>query len=104
MKANVIGRTIEEFAEKVKKLPEVKKIILYGSRARGDFEEWSDYDVIVIVSVKNKSIEERIDKIAWDMNYRKLVSIIPVVCAESKFREEKYEPLFMNIKREGILL
>lgn len=106
MKATVtiIDPIIEEFAEKIKKLPQVKKILLYGSRARGDFEEWSDYDIMVLISEKNKGIEHRIDKIAWDINYRKLVSIVPIVYAESKFREDKYEPLFMNVRKEGIVL
>ncbi len=95
---------IEEFTGKVKKLPGVKKVILYGSRARGDFQEWSDYDIVVLVSEKNKGIERRIDEIAWDINYKKLVSIVPIVCTETKFREDKYEPLYMNVKREGIAL
>jgi len=104
MKPAVTDPIIKEFTEKVKKLPGVRKAILYGSRARGDFQEWSDYDILVIVSEKNKGIERRIDKIAWDINYRKLVSIVPIVCAESKFREDKYEPLYMNVRREGIAL
>lgn len=104
MKTVAIAPILEEFAERVRKLPEVKKIILYGSRARGDFEDISDYDVLVLVSVKNKNIEGKIDKIAWDINYRKLVSIVPILCTESRFIEEEYEPLFMNIKKEGVVL
>ncbi len=104
MRTTLQDPIIEEFVKKVKKIPEVKKVILYGSRARGDFEEWSDYDIIVFVSIKNKNIENQIDKIAWDINYKKLVSIMPLVFSESKFRTEKYEPLFMNVKREGIIL
>lgn len=104
MRAIAPDPIIEEFARKIKKLPDVKKVILYGSRARGDFQEWSDYDVLVILSGKNRTIESSIDNIAWDINYEKLVSIIPIVCTESKFQKEKYEPLFINVKREGLVL
>ncbi len=104
MRAIAQDPIVEEFARKTKKLPGVKKVILYGSRARGDFQEWSDYDVLVILSKKNRNIENCIDNIAWDINYKKFVSIIPVICTESKFRREKYEPLFINIKRERLVL
>jgi predicted nucleotidyltransferase len=104
IKTTVKDPIMEEFVQKIKQIPEVKKVILYGSRARGDFEEWSDYDIIVLVSIKNKNIESQIDNTAWNINYKRLVSIVPVICTESKFRKEKYEPLFMNIRREGIIL
>ncbi len=95
---------IEEFTGKIKKMPEVSQIILYGSRARSDFEEWSDYDVIVLVSEKNTEVETRIEEVAWDINCRKLVSIVPSIIKESRFIEDRYEPLFINVKREGVTL
>ncbi len=104
MKTVCTDPIIEEFSEKVRKFPEVRKVILYGSRARGDFEGWSDYDLIVLVSERNKDIESRIEEVAWEINYRKLVSIVPLVFNESRFLQDRYEPLFINVRREGIAL
>lgn len=36
-----------QFIEKIKKLPFVQEIILYGSRARGDHSETSDIDLAI---------------------------------------------------------
>ncbi len=38
---------------------EVKKIILFGSRARGDWDKYSDWDLLIIID-KNLSTEEKI--------------------------------------------
>lgn len=36
------------FFEKLKALPFVEAIYLYGSRARGDHDDWSDIDLAVV--------------------------------------------------------
>jgi len=38
----------KEFAEKIKKVFLIKKIILFGSRARGDNLKESDYDFLIV--------------------------------------------------------
>ena len=37
-----------EFFKKLSALPFVEAIWLYGSRARGDADDWSDYDLAII--------------------------------------------------------
>jgi predicted nucleotidyltransferase len=37
-----------EFFQKLKKFSFIEKIILYGSRARGDFKERSDIDLAIV--------------------------------------------------------
>ncbi len=51
---NNIEEIIEEFTIKVKKLLEshLKNIILYGSYARGDFNENSDIDIMILIDTK----------------------------------------------------
>jgi predicted nucleotidyltransferase len=50
-------RIDQEFARIVKKKlrNNLKKIILFGSHARGDYKDGSDYDILVIVDKKDKS-------------------------------------------------
>lgn len=80
----------------------VKKVLLYGSRARGDFEQGSDYDLIVLVDEMDKSLEERICILAWDFGFEHRVSISVLVFEETLFKTDRYEPLFINIRREGV--
>lgn len=43
-----LGREAAAFAEKAKKIYAPAQVILFGSRARGDWLESSDYDFIII--------------------------------------------------------
>jgi predicted nucleotidyltransferase len=55
MKADAIAR---EYSEKVRSAlgSRVRDIILFGSRARGDNTEWSDYDMLLVVDKKDKAL------------------------------------------------
>lgn len=49
-----------EFAEKIKKFPEVLQVILFGSVARGDEHKDSDIDIAVVYSNKNEKVMSEI--------------------------------------------
>ncbi len=80
----------------------IKNVLLYGSRARGDFERESDYDLIILIDKASKDLEERICALAWDIGFEHHVSISVLVFEQSLFETDLYEPLFINVRREGI--
>ena len=47
MSENKVVESIKEVAKNV--LPENARLLLYGSRARGDYSEDSDWDLLVIL-------------------------------------------------------
>ena len=49
MSENKVVESIKEVAKNV--LPENARLLLYGSRARGDYSEGSDWDLIVILYI-----------------------------------------------------
>ena len=60
---------IKKFVEKVKKKFRIDKVVLFGSRARGDYLEDSDYDIIFVSSdFKDKLFSERVSNLYdyWD--------------------------------------
>jgi len=60
---------IKKFVEKVKKAIKVEKVILFGSRARGDYLEDSDFDLIIVSrDFEGISFYERMDRLIllWD--------------------------------------
>jgi predicted nucleotidyltransferase len=65
----------------------LKKLIVFGSRARGDAEEDSDLDVVALVNERDPDIERRLEEIAysfmWDHDFRPIVSL--KVFSESQF-------------------
>ncbi len=80
-------------------------IILYGSYARGDYNQNSDIDLLVVL--KNiKSIGSEIDKIVgaiYDINlkYNTLISVVPVSYKDYK---NINSPLLLNVRQEGVLV
>jgi predicted nucleotidyltransferase len=82
----------------------IRDIILFGSRARGDQEEGSDYDVMVLVDVKTAEMESEVFQLGCELDFRHNVCTSVFVEEESLFDDREYEPLFINVRREGIPL
>ena len=80
----------------------VKDIILYGSRARRDNDVYSDYDIMVLVHRRTRKLQDKICDTLWGIGYKYNVSISPFVYEKEKFDGDKYEPLFINVRREGV--
>lgn len=105
-KRNQADRISLEFANNVRKKlgNSVKQIILFGSRARGDFCEGSDYDILIVLDKREKDFQEMIlDESVEIMNkYYALIGCI--VCDEKEWERKKRFPLGLNILKEGFEL
>jgi predicted nucleotidyltransferase len=86
----------------------LKKVILYGSRARGDAAADSDLDLIALLDEKTPELERLLDDAAynvmWDHDFNPIISI--KVFEEARFRSaaQKGFSFYRNIEREGIEL
>ena len=76
---------------------EVEKIILFGSRARGDYSEGSDCDILVVTkrehdrNKKYEFVHEAHRKIVWEID-------IPVdIIVVSKRHQEEFKDVFGSI-------
>jgi len=100
-----IREILKEFREEIEKLygKRLKRIILYGSWARGDATEESDIDVLIVLGGKvipGKEIDRVIDIITEiNLKHGVLISVYPI-------SEEGYStinsPLLINVRREGV--
>ncbi|MEM5861347.1 MAG: nucleotidyltransferase domain-containing protein [Candidatus Aenigmatarchaeota archaeon] len=91
MKEEVIKKTIERILEEHK--IKVLKIILFGSRARGDYKERSDWDLLIVID-KKLLREERL-KISHLIRKALADEFIP--CDVLIKSEEEFE------KRKGVI-
>lgn len=105
---NIVDLAVRVIKEEFEKRGlRIDKIILFGSRARGDFKEDSDWDFLVVVD-KNLSFHEKWDII--DEIKKKLAKdFIPndIIIKSSQEIEEEREDvgkITHEILREGILL
>ena len=87
-----IYEELKKFAELLKKQYKVKKVYLYGSLARGDVNEGSDIDLIIVGEFEGK-MPERIKKVL-DITS---LPIEPLVYTESEFMEMKHRAFLKQI-------
>lgn len=98
------------FSQEVKRVmgDELRKVIVYGSYARGDYNENSDIDVMVLTSLAEEDITEveyKLYDIAFDFLMEYGVDISVIVKNEEHF---KYWlgalPFYDNVEREGVVI
>lgn len=99
---------ILEFARRVNTVMKkhLKKIMLYGSYARGDYRENSDIDVIIFTELEEediKKLENKIFDIAFDMQMEFGADISVIIKNETDFNYWlEALPFYTNIKKEGV--
>lgn len=107
-----ISNVIDEFVKKVNELlgKRVKKIILYGSYARGDYNKSSDIDIMILTDLTDKEIIKYRDKVSdiaydieWDNNFD--IYLSPLVKNIDRFNYWlEALPFYMNVQKEGVVL
>jgi predicted nucleotidyltransferase len=87
-------------------LPHLKKLIVFGSRVRGEAAEDSDIDILVVITEKNPDIEKKLEDIAysvmWDYDFKPIISI--KTTSESHFNESLARgfSFYRHVEKEGI--
>ena len=107
-----IQNVIQNFIYKVKVIlgDRLKKIILYGSYARGDFNKSSDIDIMILTDLNEKELEQYKDKIydiAYDIesenNFE--IEISPLIKNIDKYNARvNIVPFYTNVQKEGVVL
>jgi hypothetical protein len=82
----------------------LRKIILFGSRARGDYDDESDYDFILIFNMLNPKIRKRLDDMIVDILIESGIVITDFALTEEQLSEMRYEPFIINAIKEGVVL
>ena len=85
----------------------IDKIILFGSKARGDAEKYSDVDLLVLTNTtKTRNDRERLSDIAADINidYGVALSCLYFNLSEWELGDGVNPFLKDNIEKEGIVL
>lgn len=106
----IIREKLSTYAERLLELygEHVKKIILYGSYARGDFKSDSDIDIMILLDISDFDLKEyqpSLSDMTYDFNMDYDVDIKPI--AKNIEAYEKWVhvyPFYRNIQDEGVVL
>ena len=82
------------------------KVVLFGSRARGDANYDSDWDVLILVDkerITAKDFEE-INYPIFDIGFQIEQYISPKLYTFKEWEERKFTPFYKNIEKEGIVI
>ncbi len=82
----------------------IKKIILYGSKARGDFLEDSDIDLLFISeSEVSRAAKSEMNDIIYDHELSNDIVVSAIFISESDFKN-KINTFLMRVKKEGVII
>ena len=100
--ANMID-TLKRVAREV--LPEHSKLYLYGSRARGDASEDSDWDLLILLDKPNITLDDfnvayPFREAGWDMGE----VINPQVYSMDEWKRYSFTPFYKNVEHDKQVL
>lgn len=96
----------KRFAEELRKRlgARIKEIRLFGSRARGDAHENSDYDMLVVVDRKTPELRSVILDVEVELLEAYGVLVTSVIQTQESWSNKRNLPLARNIANESVSL
>ena len=89
-----------------KSIPQGGRMLLFGSQARGDAREDSDWDLLILLD-KEKIAFEDFDVVAYpfvEMGWKMGVAVNPLLYTFSDWEKRKFTPFYKNVEQDGIEL
>ena len=100
-------KIIQAIRHKVKEiLPDDSTAILYGSQARGDAHDGSEWDVLILLSKDRVQLDDYdvysypLREMGWELGE----DINPILYTKKNWEKENYTPFYKNVTEEGIVL
>ena len=100
----------ENMIDKIKRvaldvLPEHSKLYLYGSRARGDAREDSDWDILILldkpkITLDDYSVGYPFREAGWEMGEE----INPQIYSKEEWRHYSFTPFYKNVEHDKQVL
>jgi predicted nucleotidyltransferase len=92
------------FKQRLQAITPVKRLIVFGSRARGDAVRDSDLDVFVELPELNKNLRQQVIEIAWEIGFENGVVISVFLTSTPLLKDSPLagNPILRAIQLEGV--
>jgi len=85
-------------------LPDAE-VILFGSAARGEREQYSDYDVYVLTDdAISRELQKAIETDLYELELERNALVMVLFCTRTEWLQHPRLPLHREILRDGVLL
>ncbi|MFH1026048.1 MAG: nucleotidyltransferase domain-containing protein [Nitrospirota bacterium] len=95
-----------ELKQRLSRFTKLVDFRIFGSRARGDADPYSDMDVFVEVEGLDPGSKERILDAAWEVGFENFLVICPLIFTRNEVENTalRSSPIVKAISREGVPL
>jgi uncharacterized protein len=87
---------------KVTNLDSLSTVMLFGSRAKGNYKEESDWDILILVN--NQTIVAQIKEEILNIEIEFEICIHALIFEVIDWEEKAVMPIYKSIKEEGIVI
>lgn len=97
---------LQEIKQAVTSVDGEAEVILFGSRARGDFHEESDWDVLVLTTNINvdRQYKREVRNALLQLELKYSIVITGIIRQTSFWSEMKFTPFYKEVQKDGLVL
>ena len=96
----------KKLKEKLSEVVPSVNLTVFGSRARGDQDEYSDMDVAIEVPFLDRKLKQQINDIAWEVGFENFMVITLLIFTRDEIENSplRSAQIVKNIYEEGIII
>ena len=98
-------RLLTDLKHKLQQRLPLNRLVLFGSRARGDAETDSDLDVLVVLDLPvSREVEDRVSECTWEVGLEHGIVVVPVTVSREEWDEGLLSSslLAIAVAQEGV--